>query len=230
MAELPTWVEGLFLAAVVWCLFWATAAARSRWFVGVLFVVGAVHWILAERGFYRDATSTPPTQSAWLAPVIVALLVTVVSSSGRRWLASLDPIALMLLHVLRVPVELVLHQAYRHDLVPRAMTFDGHNFDLASGTSAILMAAWMLSKRPPSRAVLVVWNVVCLGLLVNVVTTALLSLPSSVQRLNFEHPNVLVLSTPYVLLPALLVPAVLWAHVAALVRLLGSAGRDRVEP
>lgn len=227
MAELPTWVEVLFLAAVVWCLVCATAAARSRRFVGVLFVVGALHWILAELGFYRDATSTPPRQIAWLAPVVVALLVTVVSSGGRRWLASLDPIALMSLHVLRVPVEIVLHQAYRHDLVPRDMTFDGRNFDIASGTSAIVMAAWMSSKHPPSRGVLVAWNVVCLGLLINVVTTALLSIPSSVQRLNFEHPNVLVLSTPYVLLPALLVPAVLWAHVAALVRLFGSERGER---
>jgi hypothetical protein len=226
---MPPWVEALFVFAVVWCLFWAAVAARSRRFLVVLLVLAATHLLLAERGFYLDATSTPPPQAAWLAPVFVALTVAVALPRGRRWLASLDPIALMFLHVLRLPVEITLHQAFVHGSVPRGMTFDGHNFDIMSGVSALVLAAWMTSKRPPSRGVLIAWNLACLGLLAIVVTTAILSIPSSLQRLNFDRPNVLVLSTPYVLLPALLVPAVLWAHVAALVRLFGS-GRERVGP
>lgn len=89
-----------------------------------------------------------------------------------------------------------------------------------SGITALLMVMWMLSKRPPGRAVLIAWNAVCVVLLAIVVITAVGSIPSAVQRWNFDQPNVLVLRTPYVLLPALLVPAVLWAHVAALVQLL----------
>jgi hypothetical protein len=147
-------------------------------------------------------------------------LITVLTPAGRRWLRSLDLLSLVMLNVLRIPVELVLHESYVMGLVPRGMTYSGHNFDIFSGISAALMAAWLLSRRPPSRGVLIAWNLVCLTLLCIVVVTAVGSIPSAVQRWNFDHPNVLVLSTPYVLLATLLVPAVLWSHVAMLVKLV----------
>lgn len=215
----------LFLFAVAWCLFWGFMATRSRGFLLLMAMWGVLHWVLATRGVYGDATATPPPQALFLAPVVLALLVALILPAGRRWLHSLDLLALTALHILRIPVELVLHQAWARGLVPRDMTYSGHNFDILSGISAACLVAWLLSKRPPSRGVLIAWNVVCLGLLLNVVVTAVLSIPSVLQRLNFDQPNVLVTRTPFVLLPAILVPAVLWSHVAALFKLTSGAGR-----
>jgi hypothetical protein len=213
--------EFLFLLAILWCLFWLLAATRNRWFVLGVVALGALHWVLAERGLYTDAQAFPPPQLLLLAPVVVALLGTVVLPQGRAWLRGLPLFALTAVHALRLPVELVLHDAYRAGLVPQDMTYSGFNFDILSGITALLLLLRMRSGRPPGTVVLVAWNVVCLGLLFVVVGTAVLSIPSSVQRLNFEAPNLLVTGTPWVLLPAVLVPAVLFAHVAALVQLLG---------
>lgn len=182
--------------------------------------LGAVHLWLAGRGVYLDATAWPPPQAALLAPVLLALVIAVLRPRGRAWMGGLPLTALTALHVLRVPVELVLHEAFTAGLVPRDMTYSGFNFDILSGLSAAFLLAWMNSRRPPGRTVLLVWNVLCLVLLGIVVVTAVLSIPSLVQRINFAQPNVLVLSPPWVLLPALLVPSVLFAHVAALVQLL----------
>lgn len=218
-------IETLFLFAVIWCLFWALVAARSRAFLLVLVILGTIQWALSSKGFYVNETSFPPPQMLLFAPVVIALLAMVITKTGRNWLANLDPVALMMIHVARIPVELTLHEGYIEGLVPQGMTYSGFNFDILSGISAAFMVAWMLSKRPPSRNWMVGWNVAGMVLLFVVVTTAVLSLPSSIQRINFDHPNVLVTTTPYILLPALIVPLVLWAHVASLVRLLGKHQR-----
>jgi hypothetical protein len=213
--------EILFLLAILWCLFWLLAATRSRWFALGVVVLGAVQWMLAASGVYTNAQAFPPPQLLLLAPVLIVLLGTVLLPQGRAWLRGLSLFALTAVHALRLPVELVLHDAYEAGLVPQDMTYSGFNFDILSGITAVLLLVWMRSARTPNRTVLVVWNLVCLALLFVVVGTAVLSIPSSIQRLNFEQPNLLVTSTPWVLLPAVLVPTVLFAHVAALVQLLG---------
>lgn len=215
-------MELLFFFAVLWCLFWALVATRSRGFVLLLILLGCIHWVLASVGFYTDSTAIPPRQILLLAPPLVALALVVALPTGRRWLAGAGLLSLTALHILRVPVELVLHQAYEQGLVPRDMTYAGVNPDILSGLSAAFLVAWMTSARPPSKTVLIIWNLACLGLLVNIVVIAVLSLPTAIQSMNTDQPNVLVLRTPYVLLPAVLVPAVLWSHLAALVELVRS--------
>lgn len=217
---MPTVAFDLFAAAVLWCLVWCYRATRSLGFLVVPIGLGSVHSALAATGLYSNTTAFPPPQVALLLPVLLALAVCIALPAGRRWMHGLPLVALTAIHVLRIPVELVLHQGYEAGLVPRDMTYSGFNFDILSGISAVLMLAWLRRSTPPPRAVLIGWNLVCLVLLAIVVTTAVLSIPSSIQRINFDQPNVLVTAGPWVLLPAVLVPAVLWAHVAALVRLL----------
>ena len=222
---MPTVAYLLFAAALAWCSFWSYRAVQRVWFLLVLVGLGSMHCVLPARGVYTNTMSVPPPQFFLLAPVLMALLVCVVLPRGRVWLRSLPLFALTAVHVLRIPVELVLHDAYEAGLVPRAMTYEGSNFDILSGISAALLLPWLRSARPPGRTVLLVWNFVCVALLANVVITAVLSIPSSVQRLNVDSPNVLVTSVPWVLLPAVLVPVVLWAHVAAIVRLFSREQR-----
>lgn len=222
---MPLSAHLLFLIALLWCLFWLYATTTSRWFVLGVVALAAVHWSLAEAGLYADAHTFPPPQMALLAPVLIALLVTVLLPKGRNWLRGLPLFALTAIHALRLPVELVLHDAYGAGLVPRDMTYSGFNFDILSGITAITLLLWLRSSRPPGRTVLLLWNLACLALLFVVVGTAVLSIPSTVQRINFQQPNVLVTTTPWVLLPTVLVPSVLFAHVAALVQLLPRRGR-----
>lgn len=223
--ELPLATALIFLFSVVWCLFWALVATGSRVFIIILAVLGATHWILADAGFYMDSRSVPPVQLLVLLPTLLALAGLSAMASGRKWMAGAAPVALVMVHVARIPVELTLHSAYLHGAVPRGMTFLGHNFDILSGISAAFLAAWMLGRKPPGRHVLIAWNVICLALLAIVVVTAVRNIPSSIQTLNFDQPNVLVTRTPYILLPALIVPVVLWAHVAALFGLFGKHQR-----
>ena len=85
------------------------------------------------------------------------------------------------------------------------MTFEGRNLDVLSGLTA-LPVAWLASRKRLSHFWLVVWNLACLGLLINIVATALLSMPTPLRFFMNEPGSVIVTHFPVVWLPALLVP------------------------
>jgi len=100
------------------------------------------------------------------------------------------------------------------------MTFEGQNFDILSGlTAPIIFYVGFIKKRIGRKAMLV-WNFLCLGLLINIVVIAVLSAPFPFQKLAFDQPNIAVLYFPFVWLPCCIVPLVLFSHVATIRQLL----------
>ena len=148
-----------------------------------------------------------------------------VTRSGRQFTDSLNLRALTLLHIVRIPVELVLFRLYLHKAIPGLMTFEGMNPDILSGLSAMLLLYFGWAGNRPRRGLLLAWNGICLLLLVNIVVLALLSAPFPFQRLAFEQPNVALLYFPFVWLPCCVVPLVLLSHLAAIRQLLMKRGR-----
>jgi hypothetical protein len=123
------------------------------------------------------------------------------------------------LHIIRVPVELTLLWLFQAGLEPQAMTFEGSNFDILSGLTAPIVAWLAFRGGRANRTILIVWNLAALGLLANIVIVAMLSVPSPIQRFGFDHPNVGVSYVPFIWLPAIIVPLVLFSHLAALWKL-----------
>lgn len=185
-------------------------------------------WLLGQgalslSGFYTVATGWPPRLGLLLLPPVVLVLGLLSAARGRRYLDGLRLATLTLLHVVRLPVELVLLALFRHHAIPQAMTFEGHNWDILMGLSAPLVYYLVRSQRLGSTGLLL-WNGLGILLLLNIVVTAILSAPSPFQRFAFEQPNVAILYFPYAWLPAVVVPIVLLAHVAALRQLLAKTG------
>lgn len=221
LPTLPLWLYLTFgLTTALAVLLFYLAARRS----GRALVVG---WLLVQSalllsGFYTITTGMPPRLAFAIGPPLLLLLNRLLTKRGRAFLASLRLDILTLLHVVRLPVELGLYGLFLHGAVPRIMTFEGGNWDIVMGLSAPLLY-WLLRTRHLGRWALLTWNVLGLGLLSNIVVVAVLSVPSPVQRLAFGQPNVALLHFPFGWLPAVLVPLVLLAHVAALRQLLAKA-------
>ena len=100
------------------------------------------------------------------------------------------------------------------------MTFEGMNYDIVSGVLAPIVFFAAFRGDEVNRWLLIGYNVLGLVLLANIVSIAALSLPSPIQQLNFDTPNRGVLLFPYVWLPTLIVPIVLFSHLAALWQLV----------
>ena len=103
---------------------------------------------------------------------------------------------------------------------PEWMTFEGRNFDIIAGITAPFIAYFGLTKNKVNRQVILIWNYICLGLLINIVVNALFSVPSPIQKFAFDQPNIAILNFPFSWLPTFIVPIVLFGHLASIRQLL----------
>jgi hypothetical protein len=224
METLPVYISKLFIATALLTLaLLYKASDGSRPFIAGIFVWLVLQTFISLSGFYTVVGGLPPRFMLLLAPPLVFIALLFATSNGRSFISGLDLKTLTLLHVVRIPVELTLFWLFLYNVVPKVMTFEGRNFDILCGLTAPAVYYWGYVKNNLSSGVLVAWNVICLLLLLNVVVIAVLSAPFAFQKFGFEQPNVALFYFPFVLLPGFVVPAVLLAHLAVLVRLV----RDR---
>ncbi|MEP6946772.1 MAG: hypothetical protein ABJA02_12705 [Acidobacteriota bacterium] len=177
--------------------------------------------ILAMGGFYEDSSGVPP-RLVLFAIVPALLLIAVYLIFFRHpFIEKLPLRSLTILHIVRIPVEIVLLWLFLGGQVPHMMTFEGRNFDIVAGIAAPIVYWVSFRKGETHRGILIAFNILGLMLLANIVTIAVISLPSAVQLINFDEPNRAVLYFPYVWLPSIVVPIVLFSHLASLVKLSG---------
>lgn len=218
MQTIPFFIILLFIVTSLCTIVFFYLAARRSWIpVIVLLAWSVLHSILAANGFYLVTDTLPSRAVLFLLPTVAAIIL--LFTVGKNFTRGLDLKWLTLLHVVRVPVELGLFLLLREKLIPGLMTFEGRNFDIISGITASFVFYFGFVKQKLSRSLLLAWNFLCLGLLLNVVINAVLAIPSTFQQHAFEQPNVAVLYFPVVLLPVLIVALVLYAHLVAIARL-----------
>ncbi len=221
MLNLPVYVNAAFIVTTlltVWLFF--KAANRSTITILILSTWLAVQTILALTGFYTVTGAVPPRFILVLFPPIFLIVILFVSRRGKQYIAGIDVKALTLLHIVRIPVELILYGLCIYKAVPQLMTFEGRNFDILSGLSAPFIYYFGFIKKQLGRKVMLLWNFICLGLLINIVVSAILSAPFPFQQFAFNQPNIAILYFPFIWLPCCIVPLVLLAHLAAIRQLI----------
>jgi hypothetical protein len=150
-----------------------------------------------------------------IGPALLLIVLFFVTKRGRGFIDRMDLRALTLLHVVRVPVEVVLFALAVHKTIPEILTFEGRNFDIIVGITAFPMAWWVFAKAG-SKKVLLAWNFVGILFLFNVMIHGILSAPFPFQQFGLDQPNIAMLHAPFLLLPGLIVPLVMFSHFAAI--------------
>jgi hypothetical protein len=166
---------------------------------------------LARSGILSDFSGVPPRFSRLVALASVATVLFAFSRTGERLARILPLAALVGFQAFRLPVELVLAELHRQGAIPVQMTFEGLNFDILTGVSAIPLSLAVHHGKLGTRAALA-WNTVGLVLLATIVTVANLSTPAFHV---FAHgPSAALLATPpFIWLPTVLVQAALLGHL-----------------
>jgi len=172
--------------------------------------------IMGLTGFYLSTHKFPPPILLLLVPPVLIIILLFTNTGGHRFMRQLDPGFLTRLHIIRIPVEIVLYLLYIDHQVPEIMTFAGGNYDILSGITAPFIYYYGYVKKSLGRVVLLCWNFICLGLLLNIILRAVLSTPSPFQKLAFDQPNIAILHFPYNLLPSVIVPLVLFSHLVCI--------------
>jgi hypothetical protein len=221
MEALPIYIPILFAVTTAVTIFlFYKAAGGAR--LPLIIILGwlVLHGIIGATGFFTVTDTLPPRFLLTIAPPVLFMIILLATKKGRAFVDGLQLKWLTLLHVIRIPIELVLLFLFLEKTIPGIMTFEGRNLDILSGITAPVLYYFVFIKRTWGRNALLTWNFICLGLLINIVVIAILSAPFPFQQLAFGQPNIAVLYFPYVLLPAVVVPLVLFSHLAAIRRLL----------
>lgn len=219
MPTIPLALSIAFIATtLITVLLFYKATANNKTILIVILAWLAIQSIPALKGFYANTEAAPPRFLLAVAPAVVAVLLVSLFSSAV-FINTINLQRLTLLHIIRIPVELVLLYLFHYKAIPQIMTFEGRNWDILSGITAPIVYYFVFIKRILSSKWLLWWNVVGLLLLLNIVSIALLSAPFRFQQLGFGQPNVAVLYFPFIWLPCCVVPIVLFSHLVAIKKL-----------
>ena len=230
MENLPSYVSLIFTLTTlltVWIFY--KAANKSTLTLAILLAWMVVQMPVGYSGFYTVTNTFPPRFMLLVMPPLLFILGLFLTRNGRQYLDTLDPKILTILHIVRIPVELVLYWLFLHDAVPQLMTFEGRNLDILSGITAPVVYYFGFVKKRMNNTSIILWNLICLGLLFNIVITAILSAPTPFQKLAFDQPNIGVFYFPFIWLPGIIVPLVLLAHLAVIRHLMKAKVNDAVK-
>lgn len=222
LPNVPAWLPAFFIvlalalaSSLPWALFKSGEDNRAQ----VLKATGFVTlWLTltggaAALGKLQDFDSLPPPLVFVLLPMILLCFGIAFTGWGSQMVQGLTLSGMVGLQGFRLPLELVMHQAANYGLMPPQMSYTGRNFDILTGITALLLAFAL--KRDPGlpRWLVWSWNIVGLGLLINVVTVAILSFPFPFRVFMNEPANIWVTHFPYIWLPAVMVATALTGHL-----------------
>lgn len=209
---------GVTTGITVWQFY--NASGKSKIVLGCLSMWLLFQGILGKTGFYQASQAFSPGFVLLIGPGLILTAVLFLTPKGKRFVDSFNLRMLTILHVIRIPVEITLYYVFVAKLIPELMTFEGYNYDILSGlTAPVIYYLVFESKKLGSRALLI-WNFICLGLLINILVIAILSAQTPFQRLAFDQPNIGITFFPFVWLPSVVVPIVLVSHLAAIRQLI----------
>jgi hypothetical protein len=222
LTNLPDSLIVIFLLTVILTFLLFINAVKNKPTAAVVLVIWlAVTGILSFKEVFLDTSAIPPRLTIVIVPAILFIILLLITKSGKRFTDSIDLKKLTLVHIVRVPVEITLFMLSTHKLIPELMTFAGRNLDILSGiTAPIVYFICFKNSQLKNRRLLLIWNFVCLGLLLNIVINALLSAPFPFQQFAFDQPNIAILYFPFTWLPCFIVMIVLYSHLAAIRQLV----------
>lgn len=220
LKEIPNWINVLFLitTGITIIIFYLANGRRSFILTGLI-IWSAAHSILAISGFYLVTDTIPPRFALVLIPATIIIITGLLPKYRDKFLKNRNRTISTFLHTVRIPVEIILYYLFVYKLVPELMTFEGRNFDILAGITAPLIGTLILTRKI-SNWLLIIWNVLALLLVVFIMINGILSSELPFQQFGFEQPNRAVLYFPFILLPAVIVPLVIYTHLSDLFLLI----------
>lgn len=182
-------------------------------------------WLLASggislTGFFTDFSTLPPRFAILLLVPIVLSILLLVNKRTKIVLRHISPAAIMGLQCFRIGVEILLWSLHKSNTIPVQMSFEGLNFDVLTGLTALPFAWLCFRGGKTRRGLAIAWNVAGLLLLVNIVVIAITSTPSPMRLFMNEPANTVVAYFPFVWLPAFLVPLAYTLHFLSIKQML----------
>ena len=221
MEQISTALKVVFITITlltVWQFYRATN--RSKPFLILVLVWMTIQFWLGRAGFYTNQNAFPSRAMLLILPPQLFTIIFFIATLRRKFMDRWNTGQLVLIHSIRILVEIVLYCLFIAKAIPEIMTFAGWNFDIIAGLSAPFIYYFGFVKPKISNKMMIAWNIIGLCLLTNIVIIVILSSKTPFQRFGFDQPNIAIGQFPFFWLPGVVVPIVLISHLATLRQLI----------
>ncbi len=182
------------------------------------YMVGAVLWLayvifISSMGWLADFSFPPRIPIFLVIPITLIMIYWTGRSTFKSMLSQISLHRIIYVQSFRVIVELLIYGAALESIIPMRATFEGLNYDIFVGASALVIGALVQFKLLPSRWVLI-WNIAALAVL----SVTVYAFISSYYFLGFAETDLAYELTklPYVLLPGVLLPFAIFYHICSI--------------
>jgi hypothetical protein len=192
---------------------------QNRLFRTTLLLIAAwviLTGVLASRGFFAHFSTLPPRPVLLILLPLPVLLAIAFSNRFRTLALAIPGHWLIFFQSFRILVELILWQAFLKGALPVQMSFEGRNWDILSGLLALATGWIVMNRRQGYRTIAVVYNIIGVGLLLNVLVVAVLSMPTPLRYFMNEPSVEKVAQFPMIYLPSVLVVLAYSFHIFSL--------------
>jgi hypothetical protein len=217
--NLPIWIEILFILTCIVTigLFYYS---NSKPKISTLFIIilSVVQSILAYNDFYQITDSFPPRFLLIILPSFLIIIYGLLPKQIAWIINNRNTKISTFIHLVRLPVEIILLHLFLNKMIPQLMTYEGVNYDIIIGITAPIIG-FLYLKNKISKNFLMYWNIIGLILVLFIMIIGTLSAEIPFQQFGFDQPNRGLQYFPFILLPALIVPLVIYAHITDIIKL-----------
>jgi hypothetical protein len=170
MPQLPVYIYFIFgLATLLAIVIFYKASQNSKSFIFIALLWSFVLTFLSLSHRYTITKSLLPIFPFLTIPPILLVISLFFIRSGKKFIKSLNLKTLMIIHFVRILVEFGLLFLALYKVVPKSLTFEGRNFDILIGLSAIAVYYFGFVTTKLKKPVILVWNFLGLAFLFNVI-------------------------------------------------------------
>lgn len=215
---IPIWVEILFIIVfLITLLFFYLSNGQPVKLLVLICAWALVQSGLALSGFYLHQSRFPRFILV-LLPAFLFMGYGLLPQNITWMLSKRDVRLSTFLHTVRLPIEIILFKLYLNKMTPQLMTFEGRNFDIVIGITAPIVGYLYLKKRI-SKIKLIAWNIIGIFFVCFILINGILPSELPFQQFAFDQPNRAVNFFPFTLLPAVIIPIVIWTHITDIIKL-----------
>ncbi|WP_281542570.1 hypothetical protein [Maribacter aestuarii] len=217
--NLPNWIDLIFIITCILTIgLFHYSNEKPKKLTLLIIIWSIIQSVLAYLGFYQFTDSIPPRFGLVLIPTTLLIIYGLLPKQQKWFFEKRETKVSTFLHSVRLPVEIVLFGLFTHKMIPELMTFEGRNYDILMGITAPIIG-WLFMKQKVNKKILLIWNTIGLILVSFILLNGILSSELPFQQFGFEQPNRAINYFPYILLPATIVPIVIWTHLSDIIKL-----------
>ena len=177
-------------------------------------------WLLTLTPFFLDFDARPPQMIFVMFPPAIVIIMLFSLRQSRKFIKNISLVPLTYIHLTRIPIGVILWWLASYSLFPLNLTFYGQNLDILAGISAPFAAIFLIGTHIRKKIGAIVWNVAALMLVLNLVFHTVKATPYFWDPSVSDMPNQAVLYFPFIFLPGVMVPIIIFSHVTSLYQLI----------